>query len=164
MKIPTADNGDHRSKGVFYALHVRYNRQAFPRDLFFQQTENTASFQARYIITHPATGDLSCAEGKKYLKDLKARREDELKMLTYLTGKGYTDWDVAVRAEDERSIPADDSYAAAALAISKPVSAKDNAMIAGIGITGLLSLIGLGRRVRKIRPKAPENTANSDIA
>ncbi len=161
---PDNEAGDRPAKVYFTRLHVRYNRQAFPQDLFFQQTANTASFQARYIITHPATGDLSCEAGKKYLKDLKARREDELKMLTYLTGKGYTDWDVAIKTEDERSIPAADSYAAAALAIRKEPSDKSSMMVAGIGITGLLSLIGLGRRVRKTIPKAPENTANSDIA
>ena len=35
-------------------------------------------FQARYIITHPATGDLSCDEGKRYTQKLKLRRLQEL--------------------------------------------------------------------------------------
>jgi hypothetical protein len=158
------EDGDPAAKVYFTRLHVRYNREAFPQDLFFQETANTGSFQARYIITHPATGDLSCDAGKKYLQNLKVRREDELRMLTYLTGKGYTDWDVALRAEEEKSIPADDSYTAAALAIGKSPSGKSNMVIAGIGITGLLSVIGLGRRVRKSTPKTPKNAANSDIA
>ena len=152
---PDNDDAGRPAKVYFTRLHVRYNRQAFPQDLFFQETANTGSFQARYIITHPATGDLSCEAGKKYLNDLKTRREDELKMLTYLTGKGYADWDVALQPEEERSIPAADSYAAAALAIEKVPAGKRGLEIAGIGITGLLSIIGLGMRTRKSRPKAP---------
>src|SRR5262249_34365265 len=115
------DNEDYgRPARVYFTrLHVRYNRKAFPQDLFFQQTGNTNNFKARYIITHPATGDLSCEAGRKYLEDLKGRRKDELRMLTYLTGKGYNDWDVVTRTEDEKSIPFENSYAAAALAIGK---------------------------------------------
>ncbi|HEV3324292.1 MAG TPA: DUF2330 domain-containing protein [Puia sp.] len=134
----------HPAKVYFTRLHVRYNRTAFPQDLFFQETANTGNFQARYIITHPATGDLSCMDGKKYLENLKVRREDELKMLTYLTGKGYNDWDVVLRAEEEKSIPAADSYAAAALAVGKAPSARGSIVIAGIGIMGFLLVIGLG--------------------
>ena len=154
---PDNEDGGRPAKVYFTRLHVRYNRTAFPQDLFFQETANTGSFQARYIITHPATGDLSCEAGKKYLADLKVRREDELRMLTYLTGKGYTDWDVAVRAEEEKSIPAADSYAAAALATEKPTSGKGGMVIASLGITGLLSIIGLGRRTRKSKPKGPDS-------
>jgi len=151
------DNQDesHPARVYFTRLHVRYNRKAFPQDLFFQETANTGNFQARYIITHPATGDLSCAGGKKYLENLKVRREDELKMLTYLTGKGYNDWDVVMRAEEEKSIPVADSYAAAALAVGKVPSGSRSMMIAGIGLMGLLSMIGLGRRGRKNRLDAP---------
>jgi hypothetical protein len=139
----------------FTRLHVRYNRTAFPQDLFFQETANTSNFQTRYIITHPATGDLSCAAGKEYLGGLKERREDELKMLTYLTGKGYDDWDVAVRVEDEKNIPAADCYAAAAITIRKEPAGGGHMLIAGIGILGLLSAIGLGIRGNKRvdRPK-----------
>ena len=38
----------------FTRLHVRYGREKFPQDLFFQVTPNTENFQARYILTHPA--------------------------------------------------------------------------------------------------------------
>jgi hypothetical protein len=147
-------DGDHPVKVYFTRLHIRYNRKAFPQDLFFQQTANTGNFQARYIITHPATGDLSCEAGKKYLKDLKARREDELKMLTYLTGKGYNDWDVVVRTEEEKFIPTEDSYAAAAVANAKTPAGRESVVIAGIGFMGLLSAIGLVMRGRRIKPKA----------
>jgi hypothetical protein len=152
-----ADNeeGDHPAKVYFTRLHVRYNRKAFPQDLFFQETANTGNFQARYIITHPATGDLSCEAGKKYLENLKARRADELKMLTYLTGKGYNDWDVIVRADEEKFIPSADSYATAALTIGKAPSGRGKMMMAGIGIIGFLSVISFGIRSRKGRPHAP---------
>jgi hypothetical protein len=137
-------DADHPAKVYFTRLHVRYNRQAFPQDLFFQTTANTSNFQARYIITHPATGDLNCAAGQNYLKELKERRQDELKMLTFLTGKGYDDWDIVMRAEEEKSIPASDSYTAAALAIKHSQSPGGGLLVAGIGLTGLLAAFGLG--------------------
>ena len=62
----------------FTRLHVRYTLDKFPEDLFFQETPNKEMFQARYIITHPATGDLSCDEGKRYTQKLKLRRRQEL--------------------------------------------------------------------------------------
>ncbi len=93
-----ADDEDGEADGgenvYFTRLHVRYNRKAFPQDLLFQETANTGNFQTRYVITHPATGDLNCPEGKKYFEELKERRKDELEMLTHLTGRGATDWDL----------------------------------------------------------------------
>jgi hypothetical protein len=89
------DNEDEYSTGnkVFFTrLHYRYNRNSFPQDLMFQVTPNTENFQARYIITHPAPGDLSCAEGKKYLQQLKERRRQEIKNLTLLTGRNPNNW------------------------------------------------------------------------
>ncbi len=65
---------DYSDNVYFTRLHVRYNRKSFPQDLTFQVTPNTENYQARYIITHPATGDFSCEAGKKYLKQLKERR------------------------------------------------------------------------------------------
>jgi hypothetical protein len=135
---PNDQDTDHPAKVYFTRLHVRYNRQAFPQDLFFQETANTSNFQARYMITHPATGDLTCAAGQKYLKELKERRQDELKMLTFLTGKGYDDWDVVTRAEQEKSIPASDSYAAAAFGLKHRHSPGGGLLVAGIGLIGLL--------------------------
>jgi hypothetical protein len=72
-------------------------------------------------------------------------------MLAYLTGKGYNDWDVVVRAEEEKFIPSADSYAAAALAIGNAPSGKRKMMIAGFGIIGFLSVISFGIRSRKSR-------------
>lgn len=74
----------------FTRLHVRYAQAEFPEDLVFQVTPNMEHFQARYILTHPATGTLDCSEGKKYLEQLQFRRQRELQELASLTG-----WDVS---------------------------------------------------------------------
>jgi hypothetical protein len=94
---------DNGSRNVhFTRLHFRYNRKSFPQDLSFQVTPNTENFQARYIITHPAQGEMTCAAGKKYLKDLKERRKKELRELAVLTGKDMYSWqEDAMAFEDE---------------------------------------------------------------
>jgi hypothetical protein len=76
----------------FTRLHFRYNRQSFPQDLVFQATPNVASFQARYIITHPATGDADCPGWKAYRNTLRERRRLELRNLRTLSGEGYSAW------------------------------------------------------------------------
>jgi hypothetical protein len=70
----------------FTRMHVRYSEAKFPEDLFFQVTPNNEHYQARYIITHPAQGDLSCDDGKTYVLNLKNRRKRELAELAALTG------------------------------------------------------------------------------
>lgn len=74
----------------FTRLHVRYGREKFPQDLFFQVTPNTENFQARYILTHPAEGDLSCSAGQDYLETLFYKRTREMDELYALTG-----WDLS---------------------------------------------------------------------
>ena len=135
---------DYSGNVYFTRLHVRYNRSAFPQDLQFQTTPNMENYQARYIITHPATGDLSCEAGKKYLKELKKRRQIEMQMLTYLTGRGYDDWDVLVSNDtEEKSIPAEATYATVAGESKQP--GKSNELLIGvIAFVGLASLVGLG--------------------
>jgi hypothetical protein len=145
---PDIEDVGRPAKVYFTRLHVRYNRSAFPQDLSFQETANTGNFQARYIITHPATGDLSCEAGQKYLDNLKERRKDELKMLTFLTGKGYDDWDVVARTDNDRSIPASVSYAAAALELRSGPSHGRRLLVAGLGLFGLSTCLGLGFRRR----------------
>ena len=126
----------------FTRLHVRYNRKSFPQDLQFQVTPNTESFQARYIIRHPATGDLDCEAGKKYLQQLKERRKGELAMLTYLTGKGYSDWDVV--SNDE--VPVEGSYITASRDVNNG-NGKENAIVfATLGLCALASFIRIGRK------------------
>lgn len=70
----------------FTRLHVRYERENFPQDLQFQVTPNKERYQCRYIITHPAKGDMSCDEGQRYLKELEIRRKKEIDELSVLTG------------------------------------------------------------------------------
>lgn len=70
----------------FTRMHVRYSRARFPQDLFFQVTPNKEHYQARYVLTNPAQGDLSCQNGQDYLIDLYQRRNIELDELAALTG------------------------------------------------------------------------------
>jgi len=70
----------------FTRLHVRYSRDEFPQDLLFQETPNQQNFQARYVIHHPAYGDLSCDAGQDYLDELRVRRKLEVDELKALTG------------------------------------------------------------------------------
>ena len=140
------DDEEYSDNVYFTRLHVRYNRKSFPQDLVFQVTPNTENFQARYIVTHPATGDFSCEAGKKYLKNLKQRRAEELEMLTYLTGKDYSDWDVVAENPDEKYVPAEASYdAVAPLAENRPKKEK-GILYATLGVAGLISLAGFKRR------------------
>jgi len=141
----TQYDDDYSANVYFTRLHIRYNRRAFPQDLVFQLTPNTESFQARYVITHPASGDFNCEAGKKYLADLRQRRQDELKMLTYLTGKSYDDWDVVTNTKGENNIPAEISYRSIASAIR--FDKKDNRpLFATLGVIGLIALFGFKRR------------------
>lgn len=86
-------NWDLNSNQVFFTrMHVRYSREKFPQDLLFQVTPNKEHFQGRYIITHPANGDLSCDAGQDYLHSLVNRRQRELSEMEALAGwsaKGY---------------------------------------------------------------------------
>lgn len=140
--------GEGSSAAVFFTrLHVRYNRKAFPQDLSFQLTPNKENFQARYIVTHPATGDFSCPAGKEYVKGLKERRSDEMEMLGYLTGKGYNDWDM--NAEDAGAyVPAEASYQKVAVTTGKGGENKA-IVITTAGLIGLLTLVSLRRKKRE---------------
>jgi len=138
----------YSSDVYFSRLHIRYNRNSFPQDLMFQETSNTENFQARYIITHPATGDLNCMGGKKYLNDLKQRRKEEMQTLISLTGKGYTDWDLVTNTDEEKFIPVESSYKD--LAVKGKIEKRENGILfATLGVMGLLSWVGFGRRRKK---------------
>lgn len=106
------DEPDNGSKNVhFTRLHIRYNRNSFPQDLMFQVTPNTETFQARYVITHPATGEFTCDAGKKYLQELRKRRKKELLELMALTGKNIYDWQDDVSSSNEETTDASAQYA-----------------------------------------------------
>ncbi len=140
------DDDDYSDNVYFTRLHVRYNRKSFPQDLVFQVTPNKDNYQARYVITHPATGDFNCEAGKKYLKELKQRRANELEMLTYLTGKDYSDWDVVSEQPEEKYVPTEASYASIApLLQSKPKKDK-GILVATLSVVGLISFAGFRRK------------------
>ena len=139
---------DYSDNVYFTRLHVRYNRKSFPQDLVFQVTPNTDNYQARYVITHPATGDFNCEAGKKYLKELKQRRADELEMLTYLTGKDYSDWDVVSEQPEDKYIPSEASYASIAPQVENKPKKDNGILYATIGVTGLFFLVGFRRFVK----------------
>src|SRR5579862_276959 len=140
-----ADRSDH----VFFTrIHIRYNRDAFPQDLMFEQTADNENYQARYIITHPATGTFNCAAGIKYLHDLKERRKAELQMLTTLTGKNYSDWDVFAQGED-KNLPNDVSYKSANASNAKPGKKGAEMLIAALGAMAIVSVIRLRKKALK---------------
>ncbi|HEU5167829.1 MAG TPA: DUF2330 domain-containing protein [Chitinophagaceae bacterium] len=140
------DNDDYSDKVYFTRLHIRYNRKSFPQDLMFQVTPNTDNYQARYVITHPATGDFNCEDGKKYLKELKQRRIDELEMLTYLTGKDYSDWDVVTEQPEEKYVPKEASYASIAPSLQNKPKKDKGILFATFGVVGLVFLAGFRRK------------------
>jgi Na+-translocating ferredoxin:NAD+ oxidoreductase RnfD subunit len=141
---------DEYSDNVYFTrLHVRYNRKSFPQDLMFQVTPNTDNYQARYVITHPATGDFNCDAGKKYLIELKQRRADEMEMLTYLTGKNYSDWDVVTEEPEEKYVPAEAKYAAIAPSLDDKPKRDKGVLYATVGVIGLISLAGFRYRHKK---------------
>ncbi|MEO8216284.1 MAG: DUF2330 domain-containing protein [Acidobacteriota bacterium] len=72
-------------------LHVRYDGPHFPEDLFFQETGDSESFQARYVMHHPWTGDDSCREADNYRAALPGRRETEALNLANITGWNVND-------------------------------------------------------------------------
>ncbi len=74
------------SEVFFTRLHVRYTRDKFPQDLQFQVTPDKENFQARYVIRHPAKGDLSCDQGITYRENLENRRRLEVEELASLSG------------------------------------------------------------------------------
>ncbi len=139
----------NKTKNVFFTrLHVRYNRKAFAQDLVFQETPNKENFQARYIITHPATGNLTCSEGQNYLKELKERRKKEMSMLSQLTGKGYDDWDLVMDPELNRTI-VDTSYQSIAVTESTPMKKTGTGktvFLASMALLSVLTMVSIGRR------------------
>jgi hypothetical protein len=79
-------NADYIGNVYITRMHVRYDRTNFPDDLGFFHTPNKENYQARYIVTHDAKGDLSCPRGKEYIKSRDQRHEAEEMILADLTG------------------------------------------------------------------------------
>ena len=139
---PDEDFEDYSTDVYFTRMHVRYNRDKFPQDLVFQVTPNKENYQARYIVTHPASGDFDCDAGKKYLRELKQRRAAELETLASLTGKTYSDWDLVASEETEENIPVEVAYAT--LSTNEGGGERDNVLLfATLGVMALVSAAGL---------------------
>ena len=135
---------DNGSKNVhFTRLHYRYNRNSFPQDLMFQVTPNTQNYQARYIITHPASGDFNCAAGQKYLKDLRQRRKKELVELTLLTGTNINNWQDEATAKNDEETNVQAQYATLLPLVKDEMENKED-MPAGIILFGVAMLGGAG--------------------
>lgn len=80
-------------------LHLRYTPDTFPEDLFFQETQDRANYQARYVLRHPWKGSIDeCPQAKPYFEQLKDRREREAETLASLTG-----WDISTIREKQQS-------------------------------------------------------------
>ena len=104
----------NQQKDVFITrLHVRYTRDKFPEDLIFQSTSNDDSFQGRYIINHPYTGEIDESYCQKYhnqdkeealaeyYQEVAQRRELEVKNLARITG-----WNTKeIRLEMAKPVP-----------------------------------------------------------
>jgi hypothetical protein len=138
------DLDNNYSKNVhFTRLHFRYNRRSFPQDLMFQVTPNTQNYQARYIITHPATGDFNCAAGKKYLQDLRLRRKKELVELTALTGTNINNWQDEATAKNDEETNAAAQYATLLPEVKNEMENKERSP-AGILLFAAAMLGGAG--------------------
>ena len=83
------------------------------------------------------------------MKELKERRSDELEMLTYLTGKDYSDWDVVSEQLDEKYVPADASYAAIAPSVENKPQRNKGVLAATLGVMGLILLGGFRKTGKK---------------
>jgi hypothetical protein len=133
------DEPDNGIKNVhFTRLHFRYNRKSFAQDLMFQVTPNTETFQARYIITHPATGNFTCDAGKKYLQDLKKRRKNELQELTVLTGKSIDNWQEDASAKNDEEDVVEAQYASLIPEFKEEMAANNNSPVGILVISAVL--------------------------
>ncbi len=81
-------------------LHLRYTKESLPEDLVFQETQDRANFQARYVLRHAWSGSAdACEAAKPYFDALRTRQEREADALASLTG-----WNLAsIRARMDLS-------------------------------------------------------------
>lgn len=86
-------------------LHLRYTRDSLPEDLVFQETQDRASFQARYVLRHPWSGSAdACDAAKPYFESVRSRQEREAQTLASLTGASLAD--VRARMTLPQQLPA----------------------------------------------------------
>ena len=91
-------------------LHVRYDAEHFPEDLVFQETGDHQNFQARYILHEPFRGNLECAAGEAYKRQLAQRHEHEATSLAELTGWRREDIVQKMGPDAPGAVPADDAW------------------------------------------------------
>jgi hypothetical protein len=82
----TANNDTY--KGSLFCTRLRFNvqRPYFDEDLSFSDQANSQYFQIRYQSSVPALGNTDCLEGKRYLTELKKRKQNENDNLFYHAG------------------------------------------------------------------------------
>jgi hypothetical protein len=90
LKQPYNQWSSYQGDVYITRLHVRYDREHFPQDLFFEETPNQEHFQARYILQYPAQVGTDCPKAKPYFKQVYNRRVKELNQLASATG-----WDIS---------------------------------------------------------------------
>jgi len=87
MPRPFPRRGPGAASDVFVTrLHLRYDGTTFPEDLVFQETNDRANFQGRYVLRHPWEGVVSCDVGRRYRHELAQRHQQEAQTLANLTG------------------------------------------------------------------------------
>lgn len=93
---------DYQGKLHITRLHVKYDRENFPQDLFFQNTPNKQSFQGRYVMNHPVQEAVTCHEAENYYLEVLDRRENEMENLAYLTGWDTNQYDYYIKAYERK--------------------------------------------------------------
>lgn len=67
-------------------FHAQYTKNQMPKDILFKVTNNRQNFQGRYIMNQPFKGEITCAEGQRYVRETKNRMRKEESRLRQLTG------------------------------------------------------------------------------
>lgn len=87
---------------VVTRLHLRYTPASFPEDLMLQETADRATFQARYVLRHPWSGNPEqCEAAAAYFNGLIDRENEQARALARLTGWQLDD----IRARMPRRTP-----------------------------------------------------------
>lgn len=134
-------NWANTGQGVFITrMHVRYSRDKFPADLQFQVTPNKAHYQARYVLTHSASGDFSCEAGQDYLKDQRKRRVEEVENLEVLAGWTHHKAQRYIKELDHLmdDVPQQDKGE-----VVTPIPSPEGPRGPGTGVVVLLAFLGL---------------------
>lgn len=145
---------DYSGELFITRLHVKYDRENFPQDLFFQTTPNKESFQGRYIMNHPVQGYLDCQQANSYYKGVVDRRENELDELAYLTGWDTDEYEYYVKTyinKYERTKHQDDEDKGSILPIiNTPKNSNGNIILLSISVIILLGMWIISLRKRWI--------------